>query len=109
MRARGARPRSTEMSLGLRQPAVASSAASTGASISSISASVIVIGGQKPRVSPMARQMTPRSISSCAARAPTLPGWAKPAFERCGRELEPADQPEMAGLADERVAGEPSR
>ena len=89
------------------RPAVASSAASTGANISSISASVIVIGGQKPRVSPMARQITPRSISSCAARAPTLPGWAKPAFERSRRELEPAHQAEMPGLADQRVAGEP--
>ena len=54
----------------------------------------------------MARQMTPRSISSCAARAPTLPGWAKPAGERFGRELEPAHQAEAPGLADQRVAGE---
>ena len=56
-------------------------------------ASVIVIGGQKPRVSPMARQMTPRSINSCAARAPTLPGWAKPVFERCGASSRPPISP----------------
>ena len=86
---------------------MASSAASTGANISSISASVIVIGGQKPRVSPIARQMTPRSISSCAARAPTLPGCGEAGLRAVRRELEPAHQPEMRGLADERVAGQP--
>ena len=60
------------------QSSVASSAGTMGANISSISASVMIIGGQRETESLIARPMTPRAASSATIRGPTLFGTAKP-------------------------------
>ena len=60
-----------------------------GANISSISASVIVIGGQKPRVSPMAAADDRALHQLLRGAGADLSGRAKPAFERCGASSSP--------------------
>ena len=80
----------------------------TGANISSISASVMVIGGQKASVSPIARPMTPRvgQLLRQPRRRP-CPARRSPSGDPSGASSIAPIRPEGADLADQRVPGEP--
>ena len=102
-------PRQPRCPSAFAQASVASSAAPSGANISSISSSVMIIGGQKASVSPIARRDHParqRARPPAAARpCPARRSPSRPA----GASSIAAHQPERARLADQRVPGQPAR
>ena len=80
--------------------------APSGANISSISASVMIIGGQKASVSPIARPITPRASSSAAAAARPCPAPRSP-WRPAGASSSAAHQPEVRAPRRPADAREP--